>query len=397
MISEVKGEAVIGRVYNEPLTLLTIGVSFGPFKPEELSLQLMTRKGPPIRFDFTPDKVTVVAQGAEPFNNPVTPTMAEEAKADGRHIYFVDFDYLRRAAPSHPLATLSAANLENAPVCLLINKRAVPRLANGQRGAALNVYMGAEVSGYDVEVLNLSPTPDELKAAMPWPREVPGKPDFALLVGDWRTSNVDLKVSGRSETGDIMKGSEFLDRQSDLASWRGLWPSKDVLLLFNQITKTPVDEERIVFHPSNHRFVRLQDDFASSGGCDVPGISVFQNPQNSAFVLYANIQYKGSSEVSWEGTAKGGPIKLTLEEVTTIHNILREVAVLNSREGAIEGNIVRLVIILLPLRDRYLVFSPLQYTQFVNQLPKPITDMRYAVTGSVRSALVMVGGFPRDH
>ncbi len=398
IIEHLEGQAVIGRVYNEPITLITIGASFGSLKPEEVSIQLITRKAPSIRFDFSATSVTVSVEGFRPFVNPLTPSMAEIAAKQGRYIYFVDLRYLRRAAPSHPLSTLSPANLENAPVHLLLDTRALERLSGLKNESSVDIFMSAEVSGYEFELLSLKLSSDASGRlnAFPMPHGVPGKPGFRFMVGDWRTSNINLRVVGKSLVDDIEQGVEFLNRKSDLAGWRGLWPDKDLMLLFNATHDTPSDESKIVFHPWNQRFVRLREDFASSGGCEVPGIAAFQL-SGDIWYLFVTVNYNGDEIPQWTASMDDNTIAFTLNELTTIHNVLRETAILNSTYVSIEDNPIQSVMVIMPRRGKYFTLSLRLYAAYAKALPQPPSDMRQALYESVRSAVTMIRDMPGRH
>src|SRR5207247_193378 len=147
-----------------------------------------------------------------------------------------------------------------------------------------------------------------------------------------------LKVTGSASIHDNRsdelslrepaKTVEYMERKDQLRHWRGIWPDNETLLFFSSVHKVPASEESIIFHPWNYRFIRQKKEFESTG-CAVPGISAFQIPDAGFFYLFARVicDEKGATRISY--SKEGETIILSMNELVTVHNILRELTLLN--------------------------------------------------------------------
>ncbi len=288
VMETIQDEALLNRIYGSSIDYVLVTARFHGVEPDEVALLVLGQDIPPFRFDFDRTGVAASMEGHRSFANPITPVLRKAYQESGSYLYTVDFTYLRRIDPTHPLSLMTPRNFENVPVELLLKKSALDRISGLQGKILFSMSVVAEASGYTVDLFSQTLQSQDLSSRMP--RAVPGKPEFVMMIlPGWKTS---LKVTGSASIHDNRsdelslrepaKTVEYMERKDQLRHWRGIWPDNETLLFFSSVHKVPASEESIIFHPWNYRFIRQKKEFESTG-CAVPGISAFQIPDAGFF------------------------------------------------------------------------------------------------------------------
>lgn len=361
IIQSVEEQAVLDRLYDSNIEYIMLTAQFETLAPEETALVILGQDIPPIRVDFSQDGVILAVDGFGNFNNPLTPLSKESAIETGLFWYSIDFAFLRDVVPDHPLSNLTLRNLDNSSIQLLLDNDARERLSGESEDAThFSVSALAEVDGFLISLFTHSLDGNNYDAELYMPRTVPEKPGFVMMtIPTWKTM---LEFSGESSLpsfSDITEAVDFLERENHLENWRGIWPDDETKVFFNTVHKIPIDEESIIFHPWNQRFVRLRQDFEDSAGCSVPGISAFYLPEDDFFYLFATVNCGKEEDVDieYEYTNGGNTISLSMKDIGTIYNILSQHTILNKTWVEVEGNYIEGLAVLLPNHDKYLFLS----------------------------------------
>ena len=374
LLKQVKDEGTLARVLDTPFDILIFGATFTAIKPEEVALTILGNQLFTFRVDFDEAGVTLTVEGYRGFYTPLTPSTVSISKETSHWTYIIDLEYLRQVDPMHPLARLSPKNLENVPIQLLVDDKAIRRLSTPTKQTLFTIAIGGEVSGYLIKIFSkeLTVAGDELKT-LRFPRPIQGKPGFfPLVLSDWKTR---LDFGGQSETvslRDIPRSVDYLERQNHIESWRGIWPNLATHQYFHRTHKVPLDENTLLFHPWNQHFVRLRKEFEDSSQCSVPGIAAFQLPSaNSFFYLFATVSFQDARE-DLTILKDGNDLHISSNEMGAVLNILGQLAILNNTWVKVEGNHIQGLCVLLPPRRKYIILSSRLY--YEHNLRHPYTE-----------------------
>ena len=398
LLKQVKDEGTLARVLDTPFDILIFGATFTAIKPEEVALTILGNQLFTFRVDFDQSGVTLTVEGYQDFYTPLTPSTESVSKETSQWTHIIELEYLRQVDPMHPLARLSPKNLENVPIQLLLDDKAIRRLSTLTKQTLFTITIGGEVSGYLIKIFSneLTVAGDELET-LRFPRPIEGRPGFfPLVLSDWKTR---LDFGGESETvslRDISRSVDYLDRQNHIESWRGIWPSLATQQYFHRTHKVPLDENTLLFHPWNHHFVSLRKEFEDSSKCSVPGIAAFQLPSaNSFFYLFATVSFQDAQAEDLTIVKDGNDLHLSTNEMGAVLNILRELAILNYTWVKVEGNHIQGLCVLLPPRRKYLILSSRLY--YEHNLRHPDTassDFNKLAKAALEASITIIKDLP---
>lgn len=391
---KIKNEIVLSRLYDKAISHILIVARFESTSPEDISPIIFANNTSPIRFDFSRSDAVLTVSNHKGYRVKITPASIKASKESGFYSYVVDLNFLRRLDPEHPLSNLSLRQLDGAPVQVLLHDKARERMLNDtSQTAIIKLEFMVEVEGYHIPILSEKiSAKDDLKSFMP--REVPGKPGFVMMIiyPEWKISVGEIEKA-RISFSSIEESVSYLERQNHINAWRGIWPDDKTLSLFHTLYSVPIEEKALIFHPWNQHFVRLRHDFAKSGECRVPGISVVQLPEVDRFYVFTQILYDGSTPDTIVLEHEGTKLMLTLNEVASMHNMLRQMAILNTTWVEIEGNYVHGLVALLPKRGYFVQLSSKLYIEFSKKNPpQNAKSMEKLVINAVKSSVSALQG-----
>lgn len=364
----VKDEATINRIKSLPISYMTVWLKPYTINPEDVSLLVLCNNSQEFRIDFTTKEIFLDIENHRGLRTPLTPSAVKSYAQWNFYGYQIDLKHLQKVEPQNPLSNLTLEKLDNAPIRVLINNNTREKLLQSQKKEHFRIWMSAQLSGYDAVLFEgvLDSRDNDLNFFLP--REIIQKPGFVMLISPvW---NIQFSKIEKSifDFAHIEQSVDYAELRKTKEYWRGIWPNEGTKEIMRKLCEFPLEEDRIVFHPWNYHFVRIKRDLEKSFNCSVDGIAAFQIYSPYAklptFRVFLRITSSQNQDKEYTLTFENKTLELSINEIGTILNCLRQVAVLNQTWVQIEGDELEALCTFITNRKKYIMLSPQKYYEY---------------------------------